>query len=116
METRLLNHLAVIHELIKAGSYHQLSQYVSEQRESLPQSFPIVSTGHPVIDAILTNKYAIAQSEHISFMYSVILPEHFPINDIEITGDFRQSPRQFNRGLYQDRTKDGYPSSNQCFS
>lgn len=59
------NHLAVIHELIKAGSYHQLSQYVSEQRESLPQSFPIVSTGHPVIDAILTNKYAIAQSEHI---------------------------------------------------
>ena len=80
------NHLAVIHELIKAGSYHQLSQYVSEQRESLPQSFPIVSTGHPVIDAILTNKYAIAQSEHISFMYSVILPEHFPINDIEITG------------------------------
>ena len=80
------NHLSVIHELIKAKSYHQLSQYVSEQRESLPQSFPIVSTGHPVIDAILTNKYAIAQSEHISFMYSVILPEHFPINDIEITG------------------------------
>ena len=66
------NHLAVIHELIKAKSYHQLSQYVSKQRESLPQSFPIVSTGHPVIDAILTNKYAI--------------PEHFPINDIEITG------------------------------
>ena len=80
------NHLTVIHELIKARSYHQLSQYVSEQRESLPQSFPIVSTGHPVIDAILTDKYAIAQSEHISFMYSVILPEHFPINDIEITG------------------------------
>lgn len=80
------NHLAVIHELIKAKSYHQLSQYVSKQRESLPQSFPIVSTGHPVIDAILTDKYAIAQSEHISFMYSVILPDHFPINDIEITG------------------------------
>lgn len=58
------NHLAVIHELINAKSYHQLSQYVSEQRESLPQSFPIVSTGHPVIDAILTDKYGIAQSEH----------------------------------------------------
>ena len=76
----------MIHELIKVKSYHQLGQYVSKQRESLPQSFPIVSTGHPVIDAILTDKYAIAQSEGISFMYSVILPEHFPINDIEITG------------------------------
>lgn len=80
------NHLAVIHELIKAKSYHQLSQYVSQQRESLPQTFPIISTGHDIIDAILTDKYAIAQSEHISFMYSVVLPEHFPINDIEITG------------------------------
>ena len=80
------NHLAVIHELIKAKSYHQLSQYVSQQRDSLPQTFPIISTGHHIIDAILTDKYAIAQSEHISFMYSVILPKHFPINDIEITG------------------------------
>lgn len=80
------NHLAVIHELIKAKSYHQLSQYVSHQRESLPQTFPIISTGHSIIDAILTDKNAIAQSEHISFMYSVVLPEHFPINDIEITG------------------------------
>lgn len=80
------NHLAVIHELIKAKSYHQLSQYVSQQRESLPQTFPIISTGHHIIDAILTDKYAIAQSEHISFTYSVVLPKHFPINDIEITG------------------------------
>lgn len=80
------NHLAVIHELIKSESYHQLSQYVSQQRESLPQTFPIISTGHPIIDAILTDKYAIAQSEHISFLYSVVLPNHFPINDIEITG------------------------------
>lgn len=80
------NHLAVIHELIKTKSYHQLSQYVSLQRESLPQTFPMISTGHHIIDAILTDKYTIAQSENISFMYSVVLPEHLPINDIEITG------------------------------
>lgn len=80
------NHLAVIHKLIETKSYEQLSQYVIQQRESLPKTFPIINTGHHVIDAILTDKYAIAQSEHIDFIYSVVLPEHFPINDIEITG------------------------------
>lgn len=80
------NHLAVIHELLEAKSYDRLSQYVTQQREALPKAFPIINTGHRVIDAILTDKYAIAQSEHISSMYSVVLPEHLPINDIEITG------------------------------
>ncbi len=80
------NHLAVIHELLETESYEQLSQYVTQQRECLPKTFPIINTGHPIIDAILTNKYAIAQSEHISFIYSVILPTYFPINDIETTG------------------------------
>lgn len=80
------NHLAVIHELIETKSYEQLSQYVAMQRESLPKTFPIINTGHHVIDAILTDKYAIAQSEHIDFIYSVVLPEHFPVNGIELTG------------------------------
>lgn len=80
------NHLAVIHELLETKSYDQLSQYVTQQHESLPKTFPIINTGHRIIDAILTDKYTIAQSEDISFMYSVVLPKQFPINDIEITG------------------------------
>lgn len=80
------NHLAVIHELLESKSYDQLSQYVTQQRECLPKTFPIVNTGHHIIDAILTDKYAIAQSEHISFMYSVVLPKRFPLNNIEVTG------------------------------
>lgn len=80
------NHLAVIHELIESGSYDKLRQYVTGQQESLPKTFPIINTGHPIIDAILTDKYTIAQSEHISFVYSVVLPKKFPISDIEITG------------------------------
>lgn len=68
------NHLAVIHELIETKSYEQLNQYVVQQRESLPKTFPIINTGHNIIDAILTDKYAIAQSENINFIYSVFLP------------------------------------------
>ncbi len=80
------NHLAVIHELLETKSYDQLSQYVTQQRESLPKTFPIINTGHRIIDAILTDKYSIAQSENISFTYSVVLPEHLPVNDVEVTG------------------------------
>lgn len=81
-----LNHLAVIHELIETKSYNELRQYVDHQRECLPETFPVIDTGHHIIDAILTNKYTVAQSEQISFFYSVVLPEHFPVSDIEITG------------------------------
>lgn len=80
------NHLAVIHELIESQSYDKLRQYVNHQRESLPKTFPAINTGHRIIDAILTNKYAIARSENIPFTYSVILPEHLPVSDTEITG------------------------------
>lgn len=80
------NHLAVIYELLETKSYNQLSEYITRQRQCLPKTFPIINTSHPIIDAILTNKYAIAQSEHISFVYSVILPDHFPLSDLETTG------------------------------
>lgn len=80
------NHLAVIHELLEAKSYDRLNQYVARQREALPKTFPVINTGHHIIDAILTDKYAIAQAEHIAFSYSVVLPQYFPVNDIEITG------------------------------
>lgn len=80
------NHLAVIHELIETKSYDKVRQYVDNQLKFLSKTFPIINTGHHIIDAILTNKYAVTQSEHISFEYSVILPEHFPVSDIEITG------------------------------
>lgn len=80
------NHLAVIHELIETKSYDRLQQYVKQQREELPKTFPGVNTGHPVIDVILTDKYAAARSGHISFEYFVVLPEQVPVSDIEITG------------------------------
>lgn len=80
------NHLAVIDELIETKSYDRLRQYVNHQRESLPQTFPIINTEHPIVDAILTGKYAVARSEHISFAHTVVLPRHFPVSDIEITG------------------------------
>lgn len=80
------NHLAVIQELLESKSYEQLNQYITQQRECIPKTFPIINTGHAIIDAILTSKYTIAQSEEISFTYSVILPTCFPISDIEVTG------------------------------
>ena len=80
------NHLATMKGLLEKGSYDQLSEYITEQLECLPQTFPTVDTGHPVIDAILMNKYAMAGAADIAFEYSVILPDNIPLNDIELTG------------------------------
>lgn len=80
------NHLIAIQGLINNNAYDQLKQYVIHQQEILPQTFSTINTGHNIIDAILTDKYAISQHEKIPFTYSVILPKPFPISDVELTG------------------------------
>lgn len=80
------NHLIAMKGLIEKEAYSQLLQYVNSQLDKLPNTFPTIDTGHPVIDAILTDKYAEAQTKDIKFNYSVILPEKIPVNDIELTG------------------------------
>ena len=80
------NHLIAMKGLAEQGAYSQLARYIENQIDCLPQTFPTTDTGHQVIDAILTNKYAAAQMERIPFRHSVILPEQLPLNDIEVTG------------------------------
>ncbi|MDY2588695.1 MAG: GHKL domain-containing protein [Agathobacter sp.] len=80
------NHLIAMQALIEKGAFDQLQKYIIHQKENLPQTFTTINCGHPIIDAILTNKYVTAKDLNIKFKYSVILPEHFPINDIELTG------------------------------
>lgn len=80
------NHLIAIQGLINDNAYEQLKQYVIYQQKILPQTFPAINTGHSIIDAILTDKYAISQHENIPFTYSIILPKPFPISDVELTG------------------------------
>lgn len=80
------NHLVAIQGLINNNAYDQLKQYVIHQQEILPQTFSTINTGHNIIDAILTDKYLISQREKIHFTYAVILPNPFPISDVELTG------------------------------
>lgn len=80
------NHLIAIQGLINDKAYEQLKQYVIYQQEILPQTFSTINTGHNIIDALLTDKYAVSQHEKIKFTYSVILPKPVPISDVELTG------------------------------
>lgn len=80
------NHLVAMKGLVENQAYDKLLQYLDNQLEALPMTFPTIETGHQIIDAILTNKYSVAQLNNIAFRYSVILPKHIPLNDIELTG------------------------------
>ena len=80
------NHLSVMQELLANGNYERLKEYIAVQKDTLPQSFSEISTGHTIIDAILTGKYAEMNASGISFHYSVLLPKKLPLSDIEVTG------------------------------
>ena len=80
------NHLIAMKGLLEDGAYRQLQEYILGQLESLPEAFPTVNTGHRVVDAILTNKIALAKNAGAAFRHSVLLPEQMPLNDIELTG------------------------------
>lgn len=80
------NHLIAIQGLIDDHAYDRLKQYVIHQQETLSENFLTVNTGHNIIDAILTDKFTAARKENIRFSHSILLPEPFPIDDIELTG------------------------------
>ncbi len=80
------NHLITMKGLLEKQSYSTLSHYIETQLDNLPETFATIETGHQTIDAILSNKYALAQTKNISFRYSVLLPTQIPLNDIELTG------------------------------
>ena len=80
------NHLSVMQELLANENYERLKEYIDVQKDTLPQSFSEISTGHTIVDDILTKKYAEMKTNGISFGYSVLLPEHLPLSDIEVTG------------------------------
>lgn len=79
------NHLIAIQGLINDNAYEQLKQYVIYQQEILSKTFSTINTGHNIIDALLTDKYAVSQHAKIKFTYSIILPKPFPISDVELT-------------------------------
>ena len=75
------NHITTLYQLLKEGHYKKAMQY-SEKLSSNPiEGGGVISTNHPVIDAILNQKYTQARLQKTSMRFSVNDLSNFPMKD-----------------------------------
>lgn len=79
------NHLIAIDGFLDRQDITGLKAYLETLRKEIPENFFVVSSGNPVVDAIVTNKYNRAKQYQIKFLHTIFLPEHFMLKDTELT-------------------------------
>lgn len=79
------NHLTAIDGFLDREDTAGLKAYLETLRKEIPENFFVVSSGNPVVDAIVTNKYNRAKQYQIEFWHTIFLPEHFMLGDTELT-------------------------------
>lgn len=65
------NHLCTILELLAQQQYAQSRQYIQELVQMQAGRSVVVNTHHPIVDAILTQKYQLAQEANITMQLQV---------------------------------------------
>ena len=65
------NHLCTISDLLSQGSYETAAKYVRELSQAQTSRILIVNTHHPMIDAILNQKYQMAIESQIEMQFCI---------------------------------------------
>lgn len=79
------NHLNVLSTLYFEGNYSELGKYIVNQKNSLPPLFSKSNSGNSILDAILTDKILQLSNTDIKFEHTVLLPENFNIDNVDLT-------------------------------
>lgn len=78
-------YLDAIHVLAKDGRYDELMTYTEQYYNHLSSAHSTISTGNAAIDCILTTKLDYAKKHGIRTEYSIMIPELFPLNSVELS-------------------------------
>lgn len=78
------NHLDTIEVLANSKNTEELLGYLKNYRNHINDIHQLLTTGNTAIDCILSSKLSIAKKEHIQVIYSLLLPEIFPIDDVTL--------------------------------
>lgn len=78
-------HLNSIYALAQSEKWDELMSYTEQYSNNLSLFNSVISTGNAAIDCILTAKINLAEKNGISTNYSVITPEIFPLDSIELS-------------------------------
>ena len=78
------NHLETLTLLIKSNEYEKATDYINIITSELSINHKLVSTGNIPVDCIISNKYALANNNDITFNYTIHLPKKLPVDDVSI--------------------------------
>ena len=78
-------YLDAIHVLAKDGRYDELMTYTEQYYNHLSSAHSTISTGNAAIDCILTTKLDYAKKHGIRTEYSIMIPELFPLDSVELS-------------------------------
>lgn len=79
------NHLITLTSLAESDEKSKLLSYLTSLQDNLPEALYSISCGNTAMDAILTNKMALAKQYGIQFEHTLILTDVSSISDLEIT-------------------------------
>ena len=79
------NHVTSIRGLVKLKKYNELVRYTDAMFEQLGHAMDSVQTGHPVVDALLASKVALAKQSDIRMDIDAILPPSVPVEAFDIS-------------------------------
>lgn len=78
-------HLDIIQSLADTNDTAKLKEYITSYHNSIEQTHHLLSTGNTAIDCILSAKLSQAKKMNIKLNYSVLIPEPFPLDSINLS-------------------------------
>lgn len=81
----ILGNLGILQTLSSQGEYQKLDEYLSRITQQTRDILPLKFTGHPIVNAVLTQSAERAKDEAVNLTCQVSLPETLPIPDEDLT-------------------------------
>ena len=78
-------YLDTINTLAKSQKWNELISYTELYSKNLSATHSTVTTGNIAIDCVLTNKLDYAEKLKIKTNYSIMAPENFPLDSVELS-------------------------------
>jgi sensor histidine kinase YesM len=78
----LQNHFSAIAGYLNAQKYVALKEYI-DNLVDIKMDIPYYIS-HPVLNILITSRLSLASEENIEFSPNLVLPEHLPVNDVDL--------------------------------
>ena len=80
----LKNHIRTIRSMAESGSVDDVIAYIDEAYDKIDAVTTYVSTGHPAVDAAISNKLFAAKNQNVKAETLISLPDNLPVSNVDM--------------------------------